>query len=73
MYVTILYRNKMHKIKTERGVEVTRKCDGQTDRQTGVFTISPTFFKSAGINKKKGYMVYNMTHKSLHAQYNIFN
>ena len=33
-YVTIMCRNKMHKIKTERGVDVTRKCDGQTDRQT---------------------------------------
>ena len=31
-YVTILYRNEMHKIKTEKGVEVTKKCDGQTDQ-----------------------------------------
>ena len=29
--MTILYRNKMYKINSERGVDVTRKCDGQTD------------------------------------------
>ena len=61
-YVTILYRNKKHKIKTERGVDVTRKCDGQTDGQTDrrtdgqteAITISPTFVESAGIiNLKK--------------------
>ena len=32
-YMTILYRNEMYKIKTERGVDVTRKCDGRTDRR----------------------------------------
>ena len=52
-YVTILFRNKMHKIKIEKGVDVTRKCDRQTygtmDGQTGPITISPTFAESVGI------------------------
>ena len=34
MYMTILYINKIHKIKTDRGVEITRKRDGQTDGRT---------------------------------------
>ena len=49
IYVSILYRNKKHKVKTERGVDVTRKSDEQMDREMPAITISPTFFKNAGI------------------------